>query len=87
MEKLTITLRRDDDGTLSYELDNNGIITCDDSPDFIRSVAHEADYFAIISGAHQTFDDSKTERITVEVRAGVAYCNDPRVEIIDYDNQ
>ena len=25
-------------------------------------------------------------KITVEVRGGVAYCDDPRVEIIDHDN-
>ena len=29
---------------------------------------------------------SKVNKIIVEVRGGVAYCNDPRVEIIDYDN-
>lgn len=31
-------------------------------------------------------EDHKLERILVEVRGGVAYCDDPRVEIIDHDN-
>ena len=26
-------------------------------------------------------------KITVEVQGGVAYCDDPRVEIIDHDNR
>lgn len=29
----------------------------------------------------------KGEQITVEVQGGVAYCDDPRVNIIDYDNR
>lgn len=32
-------------------------------------------------------DDMEKDLIIVEVHGGVAYCDDPRVKIIDYDNQ
>jgi hypothetical protein len=34
-----------------------------------------------------TVEDMEKDQIIVEVRGGVAYCNDPRVEIIDHDNK
>ena len=36
---------------------------------------------------HKTFGAQSTEEIEVEVRGGVAYCDDERVKIIDHDNQ
>ena len=45
----------------------------------------ELDSFDTLKDA-QDFISSLTDEITVTVSGGVAECDDPRVEIIDYDN-
>lgn len=44
-----------------------------------------SDIKEIISVSCVPLDTS--EEIVVEVKGGVAYCDDPRVKIIDYDNE
>lgn len=55
--------------------------------DFAQDVCDAWDSYDLreeIDGRAYTDPD---EKITVEVRGGVAYCDNPRVKIIDYDNQ
>ncbi|MBE3145013.1 MAG: hypothetical protein IMZ61_14010 [Planctomycetes bacterium] len=49
-------------------------------------MSDETSEYCLLDDDMQPIKQPEPKSIKVEVRGGVAYCDDPRVEIIDYDN-